>query len=351
MQCFKILIGALALVFASAGAWAGGAGTPELTVLNWADYIDPELIAAFEKAHKVKVRVVNFEDDDNRDQLLLATDGVGYDVVVVNETHVSLYRAHGWLGTIAAADVPNLRHVDPAWFDKAADARGYAVPYFWGTLGIAYRRDLVQAPPKTWLDLMKPAPALRGHVAMMSSQREIIGMALKAQGHSVNSTKPEEIDAAMALLLEQKPFVRAYQQALLNEKSELVTGDVAMRMMFNGDALLVKRFNANIEYVVPSEGAALWVDFLTIPAGAPNRKLACAFIDFLNEPANAAKNAAFLNFATPNLAAEKLMPESYRGNPSIYPAAAVLARSELFTVLPPRALSRRNSQFARLLQN
>lgn len=351
MHIIKLLVGALALALASAVAWAGGGGTPELTVLNWADYIDPDLIATFEKTHKVKVRVVNFEDDDNRDQLLLATNGVGYDIVVVNETHVSLYRAHGWLGKIVATDVPNLRHVDPAWFDKAADARGYAVPYFWGTLGIAYRRDLVKTPPKTWLDLMKPAPELHGHVAMMSSQREIIGMALKALGHSVNSTKAEEIDAAMALLIAQKPSVRAYQQSLLNEKSELVTGDVAMRMMFNGDALLVKRFNDNIEYVVPAEGAALWVDFLTVPSGAPNRKLALAFIDFLNEPANAAKNAAFLNFATPNLAAEKLMPEGYRANRSIYPDAAVLARSELFSVLPPRALSRRNSQFARLLQN
>lgn len=43
----------------------------ELVILNWADYIDPDLIAAFEKERDVKVRVVNYEDDDNRDQLLL----------------------------------------------------------------------------------------------------------------------------------------------------------------------------------------------------------------------------------------------------------------------------------------
>lgn len=344
------------LVVAVAPLWftvsaASDASKPELVILNWADYIDPELISAFEKQHHAKVRVINFEDDDNRDQLLLATDGAGYDLVVINETHVSLYFSHGWLAKLTPAEVPNLKYIDNAWLDKADHAKGYAVPYYWGTLGIAYRRDLVKKAPEHWSDLFLPAPDLRGHIAMLSSQREIMGMALKAAGHSVNSTAHGEIDEAMKILVAQKPFVRAYQQALLNEKSELVTGDVSMRMMFNGDALLLRKLNPNIEYVVPSEGSALWVDYMTVMANAPNPKLAYAFLDFINEPANAARNAGFVNFATPNVAATKLMPAEYLKNPSIYPDTKTLANSELFTPLPPRALSYRNTQFSRLLQN
>lgn len=323
----------------------------ELVILNWADYIDPEVVADFEAKYQAKVRVVNFEDDDNRNQLLLATNGDGYDLVLVNETHVGLYRAHGWLAKLSAAEVPNLKHLDPSWMDKARDASGYALPYFWGTLGIAYRRDLVRAPPQHWVDLFTPSADLRGRIAMLSSQRELLGMALKAGGHSVNSVEHSEIDAAMSLLLAQKSAVRAYQQALLNEKSELVTGEVSMRMMFNGDALLLRQFNNNIDYVVPPEGTGLWVDYLTVMASAPNPKLAYAFLDYLNEPAVAARNAAFVNYATPNQAAAKLMSPDYRGNPSIYPSANTLANSEMFAPLPPRALSYRNSQFSHLLQN
>ena len=330
---------------------ASDAATSELVILNWADYIDPEVIADFEAKHHAKVRIINFEDDDNRDQLLLATNGTGYDIVLVNETHVGLYRAHGWLAKVGEAEVPNLKYVDNAWMDKAADAQGYAVPYFWGTLGIAYRRDLVHKPPQHWSDLFAPSVELHGRIAMLSSQRELLGVALKAAGHSVNSTAHGEIDGAMKLLLAQKPFVRAYQQALLNEKSELVTGVVSMRMMYNGDALLLRKFNDNIDYIVPSEGAALWVDYLTVMADAPNPKLAYLFLDFLNEPAIAAKNAAFVNYATPNQAAAKLMPAAYRDNASIYPPAKTLANSELFAPLAPRALSYRNSQFTHLLQN
>jgi spermidine/putrescine transport system substrate-binding protein len=330
---------------------AGGATSNELVILNWADYIDPAVIAEFEAKHHAKVHVVNFEDDDNRDQLLLATNGAGYDLVLVNETHVGLYRAHGWLAKLGSAQVPNLKYIDSTWMDKARDANGYALPYFWGTLGIAYRRDLVRNPPQHWTDLFVPSADLRGRVAMLSSQRELLGVALKAAGHSLNSVERSEIDAAMTLLLAQKPAVRAYQQALLNEKSELVTGDVSMRMMFNGDALLLRKFNDNIDYLVPPEGTGLWVDFLTVMANAPNPKLAYAFLDFLNEPAIAARNAAFVNFATPNQAAARLMPAAYRGNPSIYPPAKTLANSELFAPLPPRALSYRNSQFTHLMQN
>ncbi len=341
----------LLLPLLSAPSLASDASKSELVILNWADYIDPDLISAFEKTRHVKVRVINFEDDDNRDQLLLATDGAGYDIVVINETHIPLYFSHGWLAKIGPEDVPNLKHIDQTWLDKTKNARGYSVPYFWGTLGIAYRRDLVKKAPERWSDLFLPAPEMRGHIAMLSSQREILGMALKAAGHSVNSTEHGQIDEAMKILVAQKPFVRAYQQSLLNEKSELVTGEVSMRMMFNGDALLLRKFNANIEYVVPQEGAALWVDYMTVMANAPNRKLALEFLDFINEPANAARNAAFANFATPNAAAAKLMPPEYHNNPGIYPNAKILANSELFTPLPPRALSYRNTQFAHLLQN
>ena len=330
---------------------ASDASKPELVVLNWADYIDPDDIADFEAKHQAKVRVVNFEDDDNRDHLLLATNGTGYDIVLVNETHVGVYRAHGWLAKVGEAEVSNLKHVGSAWLDKAADAKGYAVPYFWGTLGIAYRRDLVNKPPQHWSDLLEPAAEQHGRIAMMSSQRELLGVALKAAGHSFNSTAHGEIDAAIKLLLAQKPFVRAYQQALLNEKSELVTGDVSMRLMFNGDALLLRKFNDNIEYVVPPEGTALWIDYMTVMANAPNPKLAYLFLEFLNDPANAAKNAAFVNYATTNQAAVGLMPAEYRDNPSIYPPAKTLENSELFARLPPRALSYRNTQFTHLLKN
>ena len=341
---FCLLAGLLTTPIVDAATGA----TSELVVLNWADYIAPDLIVKFEKLHHVKVRVVYFDDDNQRDQLLLANNGAGYDLALINETNLEFYRQRDWLAPLTEAEAPNLKHIDPKWA-QAYSASGYATPYFWGTLGIAYRRDLLKTAPRSWLDLMRPSAALRGRIAMLTSQREVLGMALKALGHSLNSTENEDLSDATKLLLEQKPFVRSYETAILTDESELVTGVITMRMMYSGDALMLKSKNDNIDYIVPDEGTAIWVDYLAVMSASRHPALAYQFIDFLNEPVNAARNAAFVNYATPNKVADALMPAEYHDNGTIYPNPRTLAKSERFLALPPRAVNRRNSEFAQLL--
>ena len=64
--------------------------------------------------------------------------------------------------------------------------------------------------------------------------------------------------------------------------------------------------------------------------------LARAFVDFLNEPENAAKVAEYAYSASPNKAAENVLPAEFLANPVIYPPADILARCELLRPLPPR---------------
>jgi spermidine/putrescine transport system substrate-binding protein len=320
----------------------------ELVILTWAEYIDPAVLTAFERKQGVKIRVVHFTGDDQRDELLVATDGAGYDLVVVNETQVPFYRDHGWLLPLTAREVPNLKYIEPTWLEKFAEAKDYAVPYFWGTTGIGYRRDLVAVAPRSWMDLLKPVEALRGRLAMPGSQGETLGIALKALGYSINSTDSHEVEQAISLLLEQKPFVRSEFPTVLNKNSELVKGDVSMSMTYSCDALTLRTYNDKIEYVVPSEGGLLWVDYFVVLAKSQQAKLGYAFLDFINEPARAAKLAEFNSCSTPNEGARKLLPAAYHADPIRSPSADTLANSELIVKLPARALRERNNQLARL---
>jgi spermidine/putrescine transport system substrate-binding protein len=111
---------------------------------------------------------------------------------------------------------------------------------------------------------------------------------------------------------------------------------------------MVKEHHPAITYVLPDEGGALWVDHLVVLAAAPSRKLAFEFIDVLNEPENAARLARFLYYATPNLAAERLLPAEFLQDPTIYPTPAVLQRSEAAMALSPRATRRYNRIFEEL---
>ena len=321
----------------------------ELIFLTWADYIDPQVIGDFERKFKVTVKPAYFETDDVRNDMLVETDGRGYDVVIVNSPAFSLYRKRGWLQPFDPGEIPNLKYMAPRWMNALSSAAGYGVPYAWGMTGIAYRTDLVPEPFTHWKQLFQPAEALRGKIMMTRNARDVIGMALKALGYSANSTAPEELAAAERLLLAQKPYVKNYAYVSLGADSELVTGQIAVAMMYSGDALQLRQHNPNISYVVPEEGGEIWIDYLAILA-TPQRQLALQFINFLQEPANAARNALFTQYATPNRAAERRLPPNFLHNPLIYPDGTVLRKSEFHAELPPRVAKQRNTLFARLLQ-
>jgi spermidine/putrescine transport system substrate-binding protein len=322
----------------------------ELVFLNWADYLEPELIKAFEARCDCKLTQVYFEDDDHRDELMLAGEGAGYDVAIVNGLMLDLYRKRGWLEPVPARGLDNLHQIDPRWEQAFEAAPGYAVPYFWGTMGIAYRKDLVPEPITSWRQLMQPAEALRGKIRMIHSARDLITPALKALGASVNATDTEVLKRAEQLLLAQRPYVGSYTYLSLAEDSALVTGDAVAAVMFSGDALMIKEFDANIEYVLPEEGAQLWVDYLVVTARSTNKDLAWAFIDFLNEPQHAALNAEFVYYATPNQGAATLLPETFLRDPVIYPSTEALAKSEFYQALPPRVERKYGDIFTRVAE-
>lgn len=322
----------------------------ELVLLTWSEYLDPELIEKFEQQTGIKVREAYFESDDLRDDMMLETDGKGFDLVMVNGVTVETYVKNGWLAKVDPARVPNLAHVEDRWRDMFPGAREYTVPYFWGTLGIAYRADLVETPPTRWMDILRPNESLQGKIGMVESARELMGVALKSLGYSVNSTDSKEIKAATELLLEQKPYVKDYTYIALNEDSSLVSGDMVAAIVYSGDALMVQEYHEEIDYVVPEEGSNLWVDYLAVLNGSNRKELAWQFINFLNEPENAAQLAEYVYYATPNKAAEKLLPVEFLEDEIIYPDAAVMAKSEPYERLPARVEKKRQTAFSRIMR-
>ena len=52
------------------------APTAELRFLTWSEYMDPALLAEFERRFQAKVTEVYFESDDMRDDMLVETDGL-----------------------------------------------------------------------------------------------------------------------------------------------------------------------------------------------------------------------------------------------------------------------------------
>jgi spermidine/putrescine-binding protein len=170
-------------------------------------------------------------------------------------------------------------------------------------------------------------PKYSGKIMMLKDMRECFTAALKVMSKSVNEKDPGVLRLAADMLKEQKKLVKAYDSD--NFAEELRRGTVVLAQGYNGQlAKLVAEEPDKFAYVVPKEGATVWIDNICIPAKSPNSDAAHAFINYLLEPEIGARIVNAANYASANQAArEKIKPEILN-NPNVYPPDEVLKRCE-----------------------
>lgn len=326
------------------------ADLPVLRIYNWPTYMDTELAAEFGRRHNVRVNETFFESDTDRDRYLTDSNGAGFDLVVVDAALVPAYRERGWLAPIGESRVPGLARMGAKWRGGSAEATAtHAFPYSWGTVGISYRADLVNTVPNSWLYLFKPDAANCGKVQVFGNTRELVGAALKAGGDSANSTDPLAYQRAERLLRAQKPCVASYLTAMTEPDSPLVTGSVSAAMTYSVDSVILRRFNPNIRFVLPREGGLMFTDYLVVLASSTQKELAYAFLQFLSEPANAARLASAIKTATPNVPGQALLPASIQNDKTIYPAEADVKTAEQIQRPSTAIMSKVNQIFAKIV--
>jgi spermidine/putrescine transport system permease protein len=300
-------------------------GEKVLNLFIWSNYIAPETLRKFEQRYGVRVNVDLY---DSNEALLakLQAGNAGYDIVCPSDYSVHVLRTQGLLRPVDRRRLPHLRNVDPSFLDRPFDpGNRHSAPYFWGTAGIAYHRRRVAAPVDTWGALWDAR--YRGRILMLDDAREAFGAALKWKGHSLNTTDERLLLEARDRLVLQKPLVRAYNST--NFEDVLLSGDVWLAQGWNGQFAKAMEQDPDVVYVIPREGATLFIDSLAIPIDARNVDLAYAFIDFTLEADIAAEICRTMKYSSPNRAAWPLLPDGIRGNTAIFPPREALARLEL----------------------
>lgn len=316
-----------------------------LRLLNWDDYLSEHVLTQWQ-ASGHDIESVLIDNDETRDAVLLNSADNLIDLAVIDETVSKQFGNEGRLVEVSEANVPSLAHVEPFWRERCGN---YAVPYLWGTLGIAYRADKVTPAPTSWHDLLQPDDALKGHIGMMDDHVDMLAPALFANGHSLNSENEAELKQAFATLRQQAPHILTYEYPITYLGNSPNAGQLHMAMVYGGD-----QYSMNLKtgpkiqwkYVVPEEGTILWVDCIAVTTSSDNQVLALEFLDFINRPAIAAQSAEDLYFATPNAAAKPLLSDAFRQNSEVFPADDIIRRSQLY-----RELSRDNVQLRLRITN
>jgi spermidine/putrescine transport system substrate-binding protein len=318
---------AAAAGFAAACGSSGSKSSPAATeakvlnFYNWTDYIADDTIPNFQKETGIKVTYDNYSSND---ELLakMRTGKTGFDLIVPTDaTLVKMIHAD-LVQPIDLSLIPNVKNLDERFRTAAYDpGNKYSIPWQWGTTGIGFDKTKVGGTVTDWdaFDL----PAVKGKSSFLDEARDAFAMALFAQGHDPNTLDDGELDDAMNYLIDLKKKVKSIDS---DYQDPLKSGELILCQAYSGDVFTIQGDNENVDYVIPKSGALSWVDNMAIPKDAPHPKNAMAFMNYILEPKVGAALTNYVNYGSPNKAAEPYINKEITSNPLIYPPADVLAK-------------------------
>ncbi|PSU72638.1 spermidine/putrescine ABC transporter substrate-binding protein [Photobacterium phosphoreum] len=312
----KIFKGVTTLAFALS-AFNVSAANDVLNVYNWAEYMPTDVIKAFEKEYDVTVNYSTFDNNESMYTKLKLLDSKGYDVAFASTYFIEKMAREGMLAKIDKSKMHHLNDVYPGLMKQPFDPNNdYSLPYVWGVTGISYNAEVITNDQVTsWKDLWNTN--FEQQVMLLDDVRDVFGMALRAQGHSINSTNEAEIKQAYEKLRQLRSNVVVYNSDAPHVP--YVTGEAMVGMQWNGNAFMAKQEMPELKFVYPTEGAILWMDNFIVPKGSENKDLAFKFIDFFMRPENQAKIVEELGFPAPNKQAKQFLPAELQNDPMIFP--------------------------------
>lgn len=307
---------------------AGGAqAQEELNVYNWGDYINPEVLKKFEEQTGIKVNLSVYSS--NEEMLAKIRGGAtGYDIVFPSVHMHDIMAKLDLLEKTNINQYEGFKNIDPAFLRAKSDPNGeYCLPYAWGSVGIMYNRTLLGKDVTGWRDLLETAKAKGLKISLLDDVREVMGVGLLLNGHSVNSTDPEELQQAADTIIAMKPQVAAFTYS---NRPMVVSGDVAAGHHFIGAMIDVFAHPEDLGYVIPEEGATMYQEDICVLKTAPNKENAIKFMQFYTQPEIPALNMAQQTNGTANMKARELTPENIKNSEEINPPAETMKRLQIF---------------------
>jgi len=324
----------------AAAATAACVRGPRLNIFNWSDYIQPSVIADFERETGIHVNYDVFYSNEILETKLL-TGHTNYDIVVPSGAFLERQLQAEIYQKLDKSLLPNLKNVDPAVArDEALYDPGnqYSVDYMWITSGVGYnageiKRRMPDAPLDSWRMVFDPAVASTFAdcgISVLDAPSEVVATVLLYIGRNPNSNSPEDLKAAEQVLKAVRPYIRYIDSSRYIDN--LANGDICLVMGWSGD---IKQAHdrakeaakgIDIIYSIPREGAIVNYDVIAIPADAPHVRNAHLFIDYLLRPEVAAQNSNLIKYANAVSPALQPLDPSVRNDPGVFPPPEVRAR-------------------------
>ena len=255
-----------------------------LHVFTWSDYFDPELVIQFEQENNCRV-VFDVFDSNEMMYAKLKAGSTGYDIIMPTSYFIPTLFKDGLIDTIPSSEIPTIINNFDHTYDKfiADKELIISIPYAINYSGIMYNKKVVNEEQiKSW-NIFDDSN-LQGKISFLDDIREVIGMGLIYNHHSINSTNQDEINEAVQTVIKWRKNIRKFDCE--SYKLEIANGSSFVTHAYSTDAFQIilgedeESKRDDLGFILPEEGFIASCDEMVVLDNSNHKNLAYKFMDF-----------------------------------------------------------------------
>ncbi|WP_109510479.1 polyamine ABC transporter substrate-binding protein [Nocardioides speluncae] len=272
-----------------------------LKIYSWADYISTDNIAAFEKETGVKVQVDTYASAEEALAKLRLTQGTsGYDLVVMDGSYIQQLVKGGSLLAWDKERLPGFAGLSDTFVGRSWDPENtHAIPKSGGSTGYVWDSAVISTPPETWNDFYDAFddPGVDGRTSVVDGAPSLISSYFWGNDISDQTTNPDDYQAAEKYFDDK---VLSHLKAFNSyPRADLASGDLVLAQTFTGDARgALMDGPKTLRFALGAPKTDIYVDHWVLPKGSANIAAAHAFVEFVLDPVNAARETEFHGYYT-----------------------------------------------------
>jgi spermidine/putrescine transport system substrate-binding protein len=311
------------------------------TFSNWPLYIDKKVLKTFDKRYGGHVKYV--EDINDNDefygkvrQQLQAGSPIGRDIVTLTDYMAGKWVRNRYVEPFDKKNVPNFyaNLVDNLKGIPYDPKRQFTAPWQSGAIGIGYNPKKTGRELKSINDLFDPA--FKGRVTMLSEPYDSACTVCMTMGVDPTHATLDQIRAAIEKISKANDAGQFRRFTGNDYATDLTKGNVWVALAYSGDLVQLQSDNPDLRFAYPEEGAMTFTDNLMIPAKAEHVYAAETMINFVYEPAIAAKIALYVNYLSPVKGVKEIVEKTdpkLANNPLVFPPDEIRAKLHAYPAL------------------
>jgi spermidine/putrescine transport system substrate-binding protein len=312
----------------------------ELKFSNWPLYIDGDTIKEFDKKFGGKTTYTEDVNDNDEftgkvQEALRRDRSIDRDIAVLTDWMAARWIRSGWVEPLDKKNIPNAKNLQPTLQSPKFDPkRQYTMPWQSGMTAIGYNPDKTGRKLNSIEDLWDPK--FKGRVTMLQEWRDSATLVMLSQGKDPASATLDDVLAAIEKIGEESGKQQIRQFTGNDYTKGFASGDLWVVVAYSGDVVQLKADNPKLEFLIPDEGAVLWTDNMLLPKKPPHPYAAETMMNYVYDPAVAARIAAHVNYVTPVVGAKEELAKTdpkTAENQLIFPSDETLAKLKPYPTL------------------